>query len=160
MAQFLLITTLFTIGGIIATIIGGYMASPGPEVGNHILMALVTVIVGLFSQSMTMFFFIGTGKEIKKKAKGERDEATVVADTRRFKNEVFPAAFYSMMVLMITFIVGGGVHTNKLPSWIHQVLSFASLAMFIRAYWLELRAMDQNSRLMVRFLKDEEDSGP
>ena len=25
----------------------------------------VTVVIGLFSQSMTMFFFIGTGKELK-----------------------------------------------------------------------------------------------
>ena len=154
MAQFLPISTLLTIAGLIATIIGGFMADPGAEVGDHILMALVTVIVGLFSQSMTMFFFIGTGKEIKQKAKGEPDEASVVADTRRFKTSVFPAAFYSMMVLMATFILGGGVHRGSLPPWTHQLLSLASLIMYIRAYWLELRAMDANARLMERFLRD------
>lgn len=154
MAQFLLIATLFTIAGLIATTIGGYLASSGAEVGNHILMALVTVLLGLFSQSMTMFFFIGTGKEIKTKAKGQRDEAAVVADTRRFKARVFPIAFYSMIVLMITFIIGGGVHTGKVPSWVHALLAFASLLMYARAYWVELRAMDQNARLMERFLKD------
>src|SRR5688572_4682265 len=105
MAQFLLVTTLLSIAGLIATIIGGYMATPGAAVGNHILMALLTTLFGLFSQSMTMFFFIGTGKEIKQKAKGERDEAAVVAETKRYKNLVFPAAFYSMIVLMVTFIV-------------------------------------------------------
>jgi hypothetical protein len=154
MAQFLLITTLFTIAGLIATTIGGYLASTGAQIGNHILMALVTVLMGLFSQSMTMFFFIGTGKEIKAKAKGVGDEAAVVGDTRRFKTEVFPIAFYSMIVLMIAFIIGGGVHTGKVPGWIHALLAFASLAMYLRAYWVELRAMDQNARLMERFLKE------
>lgn len=154
MAQFLLISTLFSIAGIIATMIGGYLATPGAGVGNHILMALLSTIVGLFSQSMTMFFFIGTGKEIKQKAKGQRDEAAVVADTRRFKQRVFPAAFYSMIVLMVAFIVGGGVHTGKLPGWLHQVLAFVSLVMFVRAYVLEVRAMEENARLMERFLTD------
>ena len=154
MAQFLLVTTLLSIAGLIATIIGGYLATPGAAVGNHILMALLTTLFGLFSQSMTMFFFIGTGKEIKQKAKGEQDEAAVVAETRRYKNLVFPAAFYSMIVLMVTFIVGGGVHTGKLPSWLHQLLAFASLLMYARAYWLEVRAMDENAALMERFLRE------
>ena len=154
MAQFLLLTTLFTIGGLIATIIGGYLAHTGAQIGNHIMMALATVTAGLFSQSMTMFFFIGTGKEIKQKAKGEQDEAVVVSDTKRFKNKVFPAAFYSMMVLMVTFIIGGGVHTGKVPPWLHAVLSFISLAMFLRAYWLEIHAMEENARLMERFMRD------
>ena len=155
MAQFLLISTLFSIAGIIATMIGGYLATPGAGVGNHILTALVSTIVGLFSQSMTMFFFIGTGKEIKQKVRGARDEAAVVADIRRFKQKVFPAAFYSMMVLMVAFIIGGGVHTGKLPGWLHQLLAFIALGMFVRAYVLEVRAMDENARLMERFLREE-----
>lgn len=154
MAQFLLFTTLFTIAGIIATSILGLTADAGPEVGNHILLALVTVLVGLFSQSMTMFFFIGTGKEIKEHAKGESDEDAVVRQTRLYKARVFPAAMWAIASLMVTFIIGGGVHRGQVPGWVHLILAVVSVVTYGRAYWLELRAMNRNADLMERFLKD------
>jgi hypothetical protein len=70
MAQFLLITTLLSIAGLIAASIMGFMALP-VHASQHIFFALATVVIGLFSQSMTMFFFIGTGKEIKEAAGAE-----------------------------------------------------------------------------------------
>lgn len=154
MAQALLISTLLTIAGLIATSIQGFRASSGPDVGNHIILALVTVVIGLFSQSMTLFFFIGTGKEIKDKAKGEADENSIVVDTKRFKNQVFPAALYAMTAIMVTFILGGGIHRGKLPVWTHTSLTVVTILFYMRAYWVELRAMNENADLMQRFLRD------
>ncbi len=153
MAQFLLITTLLTIAGLIATITMGFLASPA-HAAQHVLAALVTMLVGLFSQSMTMFFFIGSGKEIKEKVKGAADEAAVVQRTRVFKSRVFPAAMYSILILMVTFITGGGVALGKTPRWMHLILAFTTLVMYGRAYWVEIRAMSENARLMEKYLAD------
>jgi hypothetical protein len=154
MASVLLCSTLFTIAGLLATMFEGYTAHSGADIGRHILFALATVVVGLFSQSMTMFFFIGTGKEIKDKAKGAGDEGEVVAATKRFKNQVFPAAMWAMLAIMVTFIIGGGVHTHKVPLLVHHLFSIASILTYGRAYWIEIRAMDENAHLMERFLSD------
>ncbi|HUO84060.1 MAG TPA: hypothetical protein VM534_03010 [Thermoanaerobaculia bacterium] len=154
MAQFLLITTLLTIAGLVVTIVGGLQAGTPTEVSRHIIFALATLLAGLFSQSMTMFFFIGTGKEIKEKAEDEEDRADIVRQTKVFKARVFPAAFYSMVILGITFILGGGVHRGQIPPWVHLVLSLLTLLMYLRAYWIELRAMMANAELMERLLKE------
>jgi len=154
MAQALLITTLLTIAGILATSFVGYIADSPALMGRHILFALPTIVIGLFSQSMTMFFFIGTGKEIKDKARGAADENSVVAATKRFKARVFPVAFYSMIVLMITFIVGGGAHTGKMNPIVHHLLAIVSIFLYARAYWVEIRVMDENAGLMERFLTE------
>jgi len=151
MAQFLLITTLLTIAGLIATAIAGAIASP-QHVAQHIFFALATVVIGLFSQSMTMFFFIGTGKELKDASK---QDATVVQRTKDFKSHVFPTAFYSMAVLMVTFIMGGGVSRGMTPHWLHITLTIASIVMYGRAYWVQIRVMDENARLMEKYLRDE-----
>jgi len=148
MAQFLLITTLLSIAGLIATGVMGFQATP-VHVATHIFFALATVVIGLFSQSMTMFFFIGTGKELKEKADNDAD---VVRQTKSFKARVFPAATYAMLVLMVTFIMGGGVSSGKTPRWLHLGLSLASVLMYGRAYWIQLRAMDENARLMEKYL--------
>ncbi len=154
MAQFLLVTTLLTIAGLIATMIAGFTASPA-HVAQHIFFSLGTVVIGLFSQSMTMFFFIGTGKEIKDKVKGAAEEAEIVNRTKLFKSKVFPTAMYAMLVLMVTFIMGGGVGSGKTPRLLHDVMAFATLAMYARAYWVQLRAMTENADLMERYLRTE-----
>jgi hypothetical protein len=154
MAQALLITTLLSIAGLIATSIMGFMASP-QHVATHILVALVTVVTGLFSQSMTLFFFIGTGKQLKDKTQGGPDEAAVRKATRALTMRVSPAATYAMAVLMVTFIMGGGVASGKTPRWLHLGLSIASVAMYGRAYWMQLQAMMENASLMEKYLRDE-----
>jgi hypothetical protein len=154
MAQFLLITTLLTIAGLIATTIVGFLASP-VHAAQHIIFALTTVVIGLFSQSMTMFFFIGTGKQLKEATRGGADEAAVKTATRDLTMRVSPIATYAMAVLMVTFIMGGGVATGKTPRWLHDLLALASIAMFARAYWIELHAMVGNADLMQRYLTDE-----
>src|SRR5438445_7914148 len=103
MAQFLLITTLLTIAGLIATGIFGFLATPH-SAATHTLLALATVVIGLFSQSMTMFFFIGTGKQLKEKTAGGAEELRVRQATRALTMKVSPAATYAAVVLMITFI--------------------------------------------------------
>ena len=151
MAQALLITTLLTIAGLIVTIVMGFQATPA-HAADHIVVAIVTVVIGLFSQSMTMFFFIGTGKELKEKS---NMDAEVLQRTRAFKSKVFPTAMYAMAIIMVTFIMGGGVGSGKTPRWLHDALSAASLLMFLRAYWVQIHAMHENASLMERYLRDE-----
>jgi hypothetical protein len=151
MAQALLVTTLLTIAGLAVTIVMGFRATPAHQ-ADHIIIAIVTVVIGLFSQSMTMFFFIGTGKELKDKS---NQDAEVVQRTKAFKSRVFPTAMYAMAVIMVTFIMGGGVGSGKTPKWLHDALAAASLLMFLRAYWVQIHAMHENAGLMERYLKDE-----
>jgi hypothetical protein len=150
-AQVLLSTTLLTVAGLIVTIVMGFQANPA-HAADHIVVAIVTVVIGLFSQSMTMFFFIGTGKELKEKS---NMDAAVLQRTRAFKSKVFPTAMYAMAVIMVTFIMGGGVGSGKTPRWLHDALAVASLLMFLRAYWVQIHAMHENASLMERYLRDE-----
>lgn len=149
-AQALLISTLLTIAGLIITSVVGFQATPA-RAADHIIVAIVTVVVGLFSQSMTMFFFIGTGKELKD---ASSQNADVVARTKAFKAKVFPTAMYAMTVIMITFITGGGVGSGRTPRWLHDALTLASIVMFARAYWVQIQAMNENASLMERWLKE------
>jgi small-conductance mechanosensitive channel len=149
-AQALLISTLVTIAGLIATIAMGFRATPA-HAADHIVVAIITVVAGLFSQSMTMFFFIGTGKELKEKS---NHDPAVVRQTRDFKSRVFPAAMWAMAAIMVTFIMGGGVALRKTPIWLHDALAAVTLVMYLRAYWIQIRTMNENASLMERYLSE------
>ena len=150
MAQALLISTLVTIAGLIATAIMGFRATPA-NTAEHIIVALVTVVVGLFSQSMTMFFFIGTGKELKEKSD---QDGSVVQKTKDFKSRVFPSAMWAMTAIMVTFITGGGVGNGRTPVWLHDAFTVVTIYMYARAYWIQIQTMNENATLMERYLKE------
>src|SRR5688572_33311228 len=116
------------------------MATP-VRVADHIFFALITVVLGLFSQSMTLFFFIGTGKQLKDKVKDTVNDAAVRSATRSLTMKVSPVATYAMFILMITFITGGGVSTGLTPKWLHDALTVATIVMYGRAYWVQIQAM-------------------
>lgn len=128
----------------------GFRATP-VHAADHIIVAIVTVVLGLFSQSMTMFFFIGTGKELKEKSDHDPD---VVQQTRKFKSRVFPAAMWAMAAIMVAFILGGGVALGKTPIWLHDSLAAITLVMYARAYWIQIHVMNENASLMERYLSE------
>lgn len=146
---------MLSIGGIVATSLSGFRAIPGASTGMHIILALGTVLIALFSQSMIMFFFIGTGKEIRTKAKGVADEREVLGRIRAYRAAVFPAAMWAILAVMVTFILGGGVHRGSFPPWMHTVTAVISAYYLGRAYWIEAKAMNSNAELMDRFLREE-----
>jgi hypothetical protein len=98
-----------------------------------------------------MFFFIGTGKELKEKS---NQDADVVRRTRDFKSRVFPAAMWAMTAIMVTFITGGGVGSGRTPVWLHDALAAVSIYMYARAYVIQIRAMNENATLMERYLRE------
>src|SRR5215471_11635777 len=101
MAIALLLTTLLALAGFLATSAQGFVVAAGISasplaakllVTRHVGMAVPTVLLSLFSQSMVIFYFIGTGKLVKDEAAGYPEEAKmlVLAALRRFKARTSP----------------------------------------------------------------------
>jgi hypothetical protein len=53
-----------------------------------------------------------------------------------------------MGLAIATFVLGGGYVAGAVPSWIHTVLSYATLAVQVWALVLEGQVLLQNERLM------------
>jgi hypothetical protein len=151
----LLLTTALAIAGFLATSAQGFLlaaASPLARalVGRHVLWAIPTVLLSLFSQSMVIFYFIGTGKLLKEEVASypEKEKARVLAALRRFKARTSPAATFSLLSAIAVFVLGGAVHTRALPSWTHLFASVAAVLLHGWAFVAEWRAFAENNRLM------------
>ena len=102
------------------------------------------------TQSMTMFYFIGTGKQIKDLVAGMAEGGDFIQRTKVFKAKVFPPSLWAMLFTMATMIIGGGVHTRVAwtPPILHAALAAASLYFNVVAFWKEARYMIENNMLM------------
>jgi len=108
----------------------GYRTSMGSLAASaHIRFALFGIVVVLFTQTMTLFYFVGTGSRIKKVVQRYGLAASLVERTRRLKARLFPWLTFTPLVTMAAFIVGGGAHTHALPAWMHGLLALIALAM-------------------------------
>jgi hypothetical protein len=119
----LLLLALSTLVSIIIT----YLVALDVVAGNHIVWALGSVTFGLFTLSIHLFYFIGTGSDVKKllaeKAVDEELQREILAETRLFKMRTSPALTVAMLLLMTTFVMGGAVGVGMLDPIIHQIVA-------------------------------------
>src|ERR1700682_6402329 len=116
MAMALLLGTALALVGFVFTSVQGFAVTSGPLVTRHDGYAIPTVLFSLFSQSMVIFYFIGTGRLVKDETAGlpERERRAVHAALRRFKARTSPPATFALLSAIGVFVLGGAVHTKAL----------------------------------------------
>src|SRR5438093_82768 len=146
----LLTAALVSIICFIATLVMGFMMVARTGLSQHVLLGLFTTFMVTLTQSMTMFYFIGTGKQVKDLVAGMPEGGALIQRTRIFKAKVFPPALWAMLFTMATMIIGRGVHTRVswTPPLLHAGLAAVSLYFNLVAFWKEGKYMIENNMLM------------
>ena len=127
----------------------GFRVSAGHlEVIAHIRFALFGIVVVLFTHTMTLFYFVGTGSRIKKVVREYRLRPELYDRTLRFKARLFPWLTFTPLVTMAAFILGGGAHTRVLPTWAHSVPAVVAVAMNLITAAVGLRCLGENVALV------------
>lgn len=124
-------------------------------VTRHVLYAIPTLLLSLFSQSMVLFFFIGTGRLVKDEiaAWSEERKRPVLRALRRFKAKTSPPATFAMLSAIAAFVLGGWVHTARpgvrpAAHVAHLSASVAALVIHAWALFAEYPVFVENTRLM------------
>ena len=95
----------------------------------HVGFALAGTLLGLFAHTMTMFYFIGTGKKIKDFI-AEWDEQ-VRNDLRAkiivMKRKLFPWMTLICGLLMAAFIMGGAADAQLVSKGTHAIIAYVAL---------------------------------
>ena len=145
----LIVGAMATLGVVASAVLGYLLSSPtDADMPRHVLVGLASSLLLLFSHCWIMFYLIGTGKAIKDAVREHGLDAAFVEETKRFKNASYPWMMLAMALVMATFILGGGVATGSLPSWVHHVLFYIAVPAQGYALWIEQRVLTDNERLM------------
>ncbi|MEP6994324.1 MAG: hypothetical protein ABI968_07375 [Acidobacteriota bacterium] len=159
MAVALLAGTLLALAGFLLTSVQGFvlaahLAAADPIarllVTKHVAYAIPTVLLSLFSQSMVLFFFIGTGRLVKDEiaALPPDDRQSILDALRGFKRRTSPPATLALLSAIAVFVLGGAVHTRALPSGVHLTASLLAVGTHLWALTSEWNAFLDNGRLM------------
>jgi hypothetical protein len=95
---------------------------------RHMLLAIPAALFQLFGHSLTMFYFIGTGRRIKEWAAAAGGHPEVLAQARAFKSRIFPPATLALALVIAAFVLGGGTSTRVVPRLLHGAVAVAAVA--------------------------------
>ena len=146
----LLLSTALALVGFVFTSVQGFSVVSGPLVTRHVGYAIPTVLFSLFSQSMVIFYFIGTGKLVKTETASFPDaqRTAILRALARFKMQTSPPATLALLAAITVFVLGGAAHTRFVPPWVHLASAVAAVATHVWAFLAEWRAFAENNRLM------------
>ncbi len=113
--------------------------------GGIFLGTLVCII-----HIMTMFHFIGSGKELKEAGEVLGEASEMAARVRRFKVQTSGIATLAPVVTGAAVILGGMAHQRPEwgLGWIHWSLGLLALAVNLVAFHVEYRALKANLDLI------------
>ena len=67
---------------------------------------------------------------------------------RGFKRTTSPPATFALLSAIAVFVLGGAVHTQALPSWVHLAAAMTAVAVHLWALSAEWTAFIENGKLM------------
>jgi hypothetical protein len=155
MALALSLLSVFTLVGLVLSAASGWALSHAVgtnlTAARHIAIAVPTVLFSLFTQSMILFFFIGTGKLLKEAAASRADEAGrlyILSKVREMKMRTSAIATFAPLSILVAGLLGVTAHTGKTPAWLHLVAVVFTLLLHLVAFGKEVFAMSETNQLM------------
>jgi hypothetical protein len=141
-----------------ASMVPGYQVPQAGAMRQHFLLALLATTLLVMAHSFIMFFLIATGVELKdmEKEKGWGDSFR--RRTIALKSRVFPVMTGALLMVIANFILGAAAHTRVVPTWVHSVLSWSTLAVCLLALYREYRVIGDNNRLIAEAASRREDT--
>jgi hypothetical protein len=147
--------SVFTLAGLALSAFSGWALSSAlggsTTAARHIAVAVPTVLFSLFTQSMVLFFFIGTGKLLKEAAAKRPDAAGrdyILARVRGFKARTSALCTFAPLSAIATGLLGVTAHTGRTPARLHLAAAIACVLLHALAFGREVVAMSGTNQLM------------
>lgn len=146
----LIVGVLATLGVAASAVLGYLLASPADAaMPTHVLVALASTLLAVFSHSWILLYLLGTGKAVGDAIRSGGLDLGLSQRTRRLKSFTYPWVLLAMAGLLAVFALGAASTANLVPVRHHHVAFYAVLLVQGAALWAEGRVLRENERLLL-----------
>ena len=115
---------------------------------SHSQFALLATVFYMFTETLVMFYFIGSGTAIKKTIASLSIETDGYEKVKKTKMLLFPHMTLNMVFVGVVFILGGAVQTGSVAGWIHGLLFALAFFHFLYTTVLQHRGFKENVEII------------
>jgi hypothetical protein len=117
---------------------------------NHVTFIVFTSIIYCLTETLVIFFFVGTGVSIKEYVRDHNMNKIFHHQSIAIKRKVYPPLMLNLLLMMVSFIIVGAVDTHKIPSWPYQILFFISIMHFVYAVKIQNHCFRENTDIVLK----------
>ncbi len=116
---------------------------------GHLTFMLLTSIIYLFTETLVIFFFVGTGISVKEYTQEHKLKPDFHKRSLAIKYRVYPPLLLNILLMIIVFVLVGAVNTHRLPAIIYQALFSVALLHFIKVKIIQHQCFRDNTRVIL-----------
>lgn len=110
---------------------------------------ILTSIIYLFTETLVMFFFVGTGVSVKEYMQEKKVHGDFHQRSIKIKRRIYPPQLLNIFILMTAFILFGAADTGKIPLWAYQGLLLVGVLQFIDAKRIQNDCFRDNTQIIL-----------
>ena len=103
----------------------------------------------MFTETLIMFYFIATGKNIKKFIMRNNLDINMYKNILKMKMELFPHIMINMILIGVVFMIGGAVHNSIINAWQHGLLFYIGFIHFSYLILIQHNCFKKNTELVI-----------
>ena len=116
---------------------------------GHVTFMIFTCVLYFFTETLVMFFFVGTGVSVKEYTQTHKLGPQFHKRSIDLKRKIYPPQLLNILFMIILFILVGAVDTYRVPRWIYQFIFIGCVVHYIRIKVIEHVCFKQNTELIL-----------
>lgn len=116
---------------------------------DHVTFMILTSIVYLFTETLVIFFFVGTGVSVRDYTKDHGLDPSFHQRSIAIKRRVYPPLLLNILFMIILFVLVGAVNTNRFPAWGYQLIFLGCILHYLKVKWLQNSCFRDNTQIIL-----------
>tara|TARA_X000000368_G_scaffold413977_1_gene402983 strand:+ start:720 stop:1124 length:405 start_codon:yes stop_codon:yes gene_type:complete len=117
---------------------------------SHHYFSLLTAIFYMFTETLVMFYFIGSGTAIKNNIIAQNSPAALYDKIKKTKMKLFPHLTLNMLLMGVVFILAGAVHVGSISEQTRGVFFIVVFIHFIYTTLLQHNGFKENIEILIQ----------
>lgn len=110
---------------------------------------ILTSIVYLFTETLIIFFFVGTGVSVRDFSAANHLPPDYHRRSIAIKRRIYPPQLLNILILMTVFILYGAADTQKISIWVYRLALLGGIAHFVHAKIIQHNCFRDNTNVIL-----------
>ncbi len=112
---------------------------------NHLTFMVLVSILYAFTETLVIFFFVGTGVSVRDYTKDNNLDPKYHKKSIGIKRIVYPPLLLNMLFMIILFCLVGAVDTHRIHPWIYYSLFIFCIIDYCRIKVIQNKCFRENT---------------
>ena len=121
---------------------------------NHITLDLLVSIIFIASQTLVMFFFVGTGVNVREYLESHKELGdNLYHQMFAIKRKLYPPTMMVTILFMAMVIIDGAFFIGKVSEWWYHILYLLTLYYYFKATRVQHHSFKDSTKIVITMTK-------